>query len=90
MLIDSGNKEKRIKELLYRNETKTVFLKEIKKKIARAINFKMKKENSSEYKTLSDFSYGHDDLEIRKILLLFNVEALIRHNKENARFPFHL
>ena len=88
--IDNSNKEQTIKELLSSEMSKTDFVKLLKRKIAGTINFKKKKENSSEFKTLCDFSYGDDNSEIIKVLLLFNIEALLLHKKDNGRFPFHL
>ena len=90
LAIDNINKEKIIKELLSKKLSKTDFIKFLRRKIAIAVNFKKKKENSNELKALSDFYYGHDNSEIIKILLLFNIETLISYKKENARFPFHL
>jgi uncharacterized protein with ParB-like and HNH nuclease domain len=88
--IDNVNKEQTINELLSEKVSKKDFVKLLKRKIAGAINFKIKKENSPDYKVLSDLSYGSDNSIIIKILLLLNVETLIASNKENARFPFHL
>jgi len=88
--IDNVKKEKTIKDLLSKHISKTDFVKYLKRKIALTINFKKRKDNSSELKALSDFSYGDDNSEIIKILLLLNIETLIRYNRENARFPFHL
>ena len=41
-------------------------------------------------KVLSEINYEEDPVEIRKILLLFNVELLQRQSSEDSRFPFHL
>lgn len=90
LAADPTKKEKIIKELLSIKVSKTDFVTYLKKEVALALNFKKKKENSVEMKTLSDFSYGEDNNEIIKILLLFNIETLITFKKENARFPFHL
>jgi len=90
LAIKGKNKEKLISELLLSNLTKTGFVKFLKKEIATVINIKKKKENSLDLKTLKELTYGTDNPEIINILLLFNVETLIKHHKENARFPFHL
>jgi len=88
--VDGNNKDKLIRELLEMDATKIEFIESLKKKIAVSLNFKKKKENSTDYKTLADFSYGEDNAEIIKILLLLNIDSLIKHSKEVARFPFHL
>ncbi len=90
LAIDNKNKDKLIKESISLKLTKDKFIEYLKIEIAKAINIKKKKENSNELKQLHDISYGEDDSEIRKILLLFNIETLIQFKKENARFPFHL
>ena len=90
LAIADQNKEKTIRELLKNEENKKDFIKNLKNRIARVINIQKKKKDSVEFKKLSDLAYGDDDPEIIKILLLFNIETLIRYRKENARFPFHL
>lgn len=90
LAIDNKNKDRLIKESISLRLTKDEFIEHLKIEIAKAINIKKKKENSTELKQLHDISYGDDDNEIRKILLLFNIETLIQYKKENARFPFHL
>lgn len=90
LAIGSINKEKFIKESLSIKITKTDFINYLKKKIANVIYITRKKDNSSDLKQLSELSYGIDDTEIRNILLLLNIEAIIKDKKENARFPFHL
>jgi len=92
LAIDEKNKEKTIKELLQNKEKKKDFIVILKKRIANAIKIKKvkKNENPSDLKKLNEISYGDDNWEIIKILVLFNVETLIRNSKENARFPFHL
>jgi uncharacterized protein with ParB-like and HNH nuclease domain len=79
-----------IEKFINKNLSKKDFEYFLKEKIAESIKVTEKKENSEELKSLSELSYGKDDDKIRNILLLFNVESLIAHNKENARFPFHL
>jgi uncharacterized protein with ParB-like and HNH nuclease domain len=91
LAIDEKNKVKLIKELLQNEAKKNVFIDILKKKIANAVNIKKKKkENSTELKKLADLSYGEDNDEIIKVLLLLNIETLIKYSKENARFSFHL
>ena len=79
-----------IEDLISNTSTKTAFVASLKKTIASLIEIKKKKENSNDKLLLSDLIYGKDSPELIKILLLFNIEELIVHRKENARFPFHL
>ena len=88
--IDKRKSEIIIKDILEDKSIKTVFVNNIKKKIGSLIEITKKKENVNEIKLLSDLTYGNDNDELIKILLLFNIEELIKQNKENARFPFHL
>lgn len=90
LAIDNTKKDKIIKELLSQKVTKTDFLTQLKKRIAKKVKINKKKDNSSEFKILSELSYNTDNNEIINILLLFNIETLIKHKKENAKFPFHL
>lgn len=41
-------------------------------------------------KPLDQLRYGQDDMAIRKILLLYNVEVTLANQQETPRFPFHL
>lgn len=61
------------------DKTKTVFQQSLDEKIAQSINF------SKDY---SELSYGSDDDQIEKILLLFNVETIRQKKDEFMRFPF--
>lgn len=90
LAINTKGKEKIIKELLDKQLSKSEFEKYLIRKIAQEISIIKKKEDSQDLKVLSDLSYGYDNNEIIKILLLFNIDTLVKHNKENTRFPFHL
>lgn len=91
LAIDSSrSNEQIIKELMARKESKITFVDSIKADIGKLIEIKKKKEKSNDYKSLSDISYPKDNKELIRILLLFNIETLISHKRENARFPFHL
>lgn len=61
------------------DKTKTVFQQSLDEKIAQSINF------SKDY---SELSYGSNDAQIEKILLLFNVETIRQKQDEFMRFPF--
>lgn len=60
-------------------KTKSSFQHSLDKKIAESINFN---------KDYSDLSYGNDDAQIEKLLLLFNVETIRQKQDESIRFPF--
>ena len=62
-----------------KDKTKSVFQQSLNEKIAQSINF------SKDY---SELSYGSDDAQIEKILLLFNVETIRQKQDEFMRFPF--
>ena len=75
---------------LSKDSNKDIFINELRKRIGKEVNYKVKK-NDSEYKSLDDFVYGSDNNIIINILLLFNIESIVKmFNKENYRFPFHL
>lgn len=61
------------------DKTKTVFQQSLDEKIAQSINF------SKDY---TELSYGSNDAQIEKILLLFNVETIRQKQDEFMRFPF--
>lgn len=61
------------------DKTKTVFQQSLDEKIAQSINF------SKDY---SELSYGSNDAQIEKVLLLFNVETIRQKQDEFMRFPF--
>lgn len=90
LLAFEKDKEALIHELISQKQNKDKFELQIKKRIAEVIKIKKKWKESRIVKQLNEISYGEDDAEIRRILLLFNIETLIKHKKENARFPFHL
>jgi len=81
-LISSGHKTIRDIFELARGKRKSTFRSELNGLIAESINFKMKDDE-----TYRDLSYEADKWKISRILLLFNVESII---KEGAyqRFPF--
>ncbi|GAT62888.1 DUF262 domain-containing protein [Paludibacter jiangxiensis] len=90
LLAFEQDKEKLIKELFDLKLNKDDFELHLKKRIAKAIKITSKWSESGIVKELHEISYGEEDSEIRKILTFFNIETLIKHKKENARFPFHL
>ncbi len=90
LAIDPSYRDKLIKEAFNPSFNKSDFITYLKKEIANSIRIRKQKENSEDLKELRELEYREDDNEIRKILLLFNVETLVHHRKENARFPFHL
>lgn len=61
------------------DKTKFDFQQSLDEKIAQSINF------SKDY---SELSYGSNDAQIEKILLLFNVETIRQKQDEFMRFPF--
>lgn len=94
-----------IKELydLYLSCLKTDFETELSKKIGNLvrinsnakIKYNQKDENGNDVecervKKLDEIKYGEDDKDIRKILLLFNVEMTLQNAQDEPRFPFHL
>lgn len=90
LAVDSRNRDRLITDALQLTYTKNEFIAQLKLEIAKAVFIKKRNEKSKDYKKLNEITYGADDNEIRRILLLFNIETLIQHKKENARFPFHL
>jgi len=89
LAIDDKNRVRFIKESFSNNLTKTEFIEYLKKEIGASIKIKKKKDNSTEIKLLNELAYNDDNGDIIKILLLFNVESILKHKKEDARFPFH-
>lgn len=65
-----------------KNKRKSEFLKELDNMIAQSINFNLKEE-----KVYSDLIYDKNYNEINKLLLLFNVESIIKEGVYQ-RFPF--
>ncbi|MBY0066490.1 DUF262 domain-containing protein [Empedobacter falsenii] len=84
------NKNKLLLELISTNEDKDVFLENLKKRIGEKLKITKKDKETGLIKNLEQLVYGSDNSEIINILLFFNVETIINHKKENARFPFHL
>ena len=90
LLVNSNNKEKLIRDLIDLKLTKIEFENNVKERIAKSIKITKKDKESKIVKKLNQITYGDDNAEIIKILLLFNIEALILQKKENAKFPFNL
>lgn len=90
LLVITNNKEKLITELIGLKLSKIDFEINIKKRIAKSIKITKKDKESKIVKELNQITYGVDNPEIIKILLLFNLQTLIQQKKENAKFPFHL
>ena len=84
----SGSYRDLLRELLSTSQkmSKTDFLKELEGMI---------KDRLPQKKTLSELTYSADRKAIERILLLFNIETLLKEDKSEedkseARFPFHL
>lgn len=90
LLAIEKNKEELIRDLIDLKLTKTSFEDNIKIRIAKSVKINKKDKETGIIKQLNQIAYGEDSQEIIKILLLFNVDALVKHKKENAKFPFHL
>ncbi len=82
-LISSGSKTMAEIFKLAQGKRKSAFVKELNEIIAESIHFKVK-ETEKNYRDL-DYSHHYDD--ISRLLLLFNVESIIRENVYQ-RFPF--
>jgi hypothetical protein len=63
----------------YSNKTKTAFRQYLDESIRESINFK---------KNYTNLDYEHDDDDIKKLLLLFNVESVRQIDDRKRRFPF--
>ena len=84
----------------YRNGTKPMFEEYLRKEIGNCVRIKKTVELAPELqfetgkkervKSLSEINYEDDPDEIRKILLLFNVQKTIERAKEEILFPFHI
>lgn len=74
---------------LSQNFGKREFENKLKSEIGESIKITAKYEHGRE-KTLDTISYGEDNDKLIKILLLFNVDAMIQNKSENSRFPFDL
>ncbi len=90
LLATEKNKEELIRELIDLKLTKTDFEDNIKNRIANSVKINKRDKETGIIKQLNQISYGEDNQEIIKVLLLFNVDTLVKHKKENAKFPFHL
>ena len=88
--INHSAPKKLIQDLIAIKQSKKEFIYSLRIRIAEEIHIKKRKDNSLEFKNPEDLSYGVDNTEILKILMLLNIETLLKHKKENARFPFHL
>jgi hypothetical protein len=81
----------KLKELLElsRKSAKDSFVNELKTRIGSKIE--ISKKDNNEIKSLKNLAYGEDNDEIIRILLLFNIETIIKDGAmEEARFPFYL
>ena len=81
-LISSGSKTMQEMFTLAKNKRKRAFVKELDGMIAESINFNMKEDE-----TYSDLNYKDNYAWISKLLLLFNVESIIKEGVYQ-RFPF--
>jgi hypothetical protein len=90
LLANEKNKEELIRDLIDLKLTKTAFEDNIKIRIANSVKINKKDKETGIIKQLNQISYGEDNQEIIKVLLLFNIDSLVKHKKENAKFPFHL
>lgn len=81
-LISSGSKTMQEMFTLSKDKRKSAFVKELDGMIAESINFNMKEDE-----TYSDLNYKDNYAEISKLLLLFNVESIIKEDVYQ-RFPF--
>lgn len=81
-LISSGNKAMPEMFELAKGKRKSVFVQELNSLIAESINFNLKEDE-----TYSDLNYKDNYREISNLLLLFNVESIIKEGVYQ-RFPF--
>lgn len=81
-LISSGYKTMPEMFYLAKGKRKSVFVQELDTLIAESINFSIKEDE-----TYSDLNYKDNYKEISNLLLLFNVESIIKENVYQ-RFPF--
>jgi len=88
--VPKVNKSTLLNDLINLKKSKPEFLKHVKFLIKEQVEIKAKHKDSDELKGLNAITYGEDNESLLKILLLFNVETLVRYKTENARFPFHL
>ena len=88
LLAIEKNKEELFRDLIDLKLTKTSFEDNIKIRIAKSVKINKKDKETGIIKQLNQIAYGEDNQEIIKVLLLFNVDALVKHKKENAKFPF--
>lgn len=94
LLANEKKKEEVIRELIDVKLTKTDFENYIKIRIANTVKIKSEIKQDGKktgvIKKLNQLAYGEDNAEIIKVLLLFNIDTLVKYKKESARFPFHL
>lgn len=90
LLANEKSKTKLIYELIGSETDKDIFLNNIKKRVAEKVKIVKLDKDTNQPIELSSLVYGSDNSSIISILLLFNVETLVKHDRENARFPFHL
>lgn len=81
-LISSGSKTMQEMFTLAKDKRKSAFVKELNGMIAESINFNMKEDETYSY-----LNYKDNYAEISKLLLLFNVESIIKEDVYQ-RFPF--
>ena len=81
-LISSGSKTMQDMFILAKDKRKSCFLQELDSLIAESINFDLKDGD-----TYRDLNYNDNYREISNLLLLFNVESILKENVYH-RFPF--
>lgn len=90
LLATEKNKEELIRELIDLKFDKETFEEDIKIRIGKTVKIGKKDKDTGMIKDLHQLTYNVDNSEIIKILLLFNLEVLVKHRKESAKFPFYL
>lgn len=75
-LIATGSEVKSLKKASDKH-SKSAFKNYLKEKISKKVNF-----------DIQELKYGKNSNEIRRVLLLFNIETLLRNNNSHLRFPF--
>ena len=90
LLAIEKSKDELIRELIQLELNKDDFESNIKVRIGKAVNIKKKDKETGILKQLNQIAYNEDNPEITKVLLLFNINSMVEHKKENAKFPFHL
>lgn len=90
LLAIENNKDELIRELIQLKLNKDEFENNIIIRIGKAVKITKKVKDTNIVKQLNQIAYNEDNPEIIKVLLLFNINELIKYKKENAKFPFHL